>query len=146
MRDIEPVVNGRIDQERVAVLQEIITACFQPATIKGAGVHGIKAIDESLGYVSRIGINYIFGTLGYLTKATTRNLETALLEKNHLTDPALYQLPIKAKMSIKLVRLIRNLDDVWKLIDTIEIQTGITLYKTRTYVEKYEPSKVKVEI
>jgi hypothetical protein len=143
MRHIEPVVNGRIDQERVVVLQEIITTCFQPATVKGAGVHRIKAIEESLGYVSRIAINYIFGTLGYLNEDTTRELEIVLLDKEHPTNPDLYQLPIKAKMSIKLLRLIGTVDrDVWKLIDTIETHTGITLHKTRTYVKKYEDSSI----
>jgi len=141
-RQLEPEQNGQIDTERLEVLQEMFSACFEPATVIGKGVWEIRLLESTFGYISRIGVNYVFATLGYLSEEYKSELEAALCRRG--PEKGLYTLPIKAKMSPKLLnKLVRisysrgshlSMDTVV----AIEEHTGVTLHKTRDYIKKYE--------
>ncbi len=137
MRPIHPVHDGTIDTERLDVLKEIFSACFEDATKTTVSVWRIRSIERTLGYISRVGVNYVFATLGYLPEDMKAELEKTLCERGR--EDHLYQLPIKAKMSSKLLNRISGFDhDHWRVVREIEQHTGKTLTKTRDYLTKYE--------
>ncbi|RYE16713.1 MAG: hypothetical protein EOP45_17015 [Sphingobacteriaceae bacterium] len=142
IRPLEPVHNGEVDVERLEVLQEIFMACFQPATVKGRGVWEIRFLELHMGYISRVGVNYVFSTLDLGTKIMSDKykpkLEAAVRRK--APEKGLYRLPIKAKMSSKLLTQLINIphQQPMKVVETIENHTGAVLQKTRDYLNKYQ--------